>query len=83
MTWEIFLGIVVLVEFLLLIVKRKEDTAKPMNDLNTSVTQLKCSVDSLNENLTKTDKRLNGHSERLDDHEHRITVLEAHEKRSD
>lgn len=70
MTWEIFLGISVLVGFAITV-------ATPIIKLNTSITKLNCSIEGLNANMKASNERIKSHGKHLDVLEHRVTVLES------
>lgn len=70
MTWEIFLGIVALVGFLVTI-------GKIFAPLIQSITSLQDSIKNLDETIKKQGKDIDGIQDELHDHDKRITILEA------
>lgn len=70
MTWEIVIGLSVLVGFGI-------SVSTPIVKLNTSITRLNCSIDALNKNMDTASRRIDAHGRQLDDLEHRVTRLEA------
>ena len=70
MTWEIVVGLSVLVGFFIAILT-------PIIKLNTSITKLNCSIDELNRRMASSDKQTIENTHRLDDHEKRIIKLET------
>lgn len=70
MTWEIVVGLITLVGFIISVMT-------PIIKLNTSITKLNCSIDSLNKNMARNEERISNHGKMLDEFEHRITVLEG------
>lgn len=60
MTWEIFVGIGVLVSFMIAVIS-------PILKLNKSITELNCTMKTLNENMAKNEKRITKHGEQIDD----------------
>ena len=69
MTWEIVVGLSVLVGFFITMMT-------PIVKLNTSITKLNCSIDELNRRMASSDKQTVENTHRLDNHEKRIIVLE-------
>ena len=59
MTWEIFVGITVLVGFMIAVMT-------PIIKLNGSITKLNCSIDTLNENMATNEKRITEHGKQID-----------------
>lgn len=70
MTWEIFLGIVALVSFVLLIIS-------PITKLNSSITELNCSVKILNENMTANEKKTAKQGEEINELKRSVGNCEA------
>lgn len=73
MTWEIVVGLIALVGFVISIMT-------PITKLNTAITKLTCSVDSLNNNMAKNEQRISNHGKEIDKLEHRVTRLEGYHK---
>ena len=69
MTWEIFVGIGVLVSFMIAIIS-------PILKLNSSITELNCTMKTLNENMEKNEKRITKHGEAIDDLVIRVGICE-------
>lgn len=60
MTWEIVVGIIALVGFVISVMT-------PIVKLNSSITKLNCSIDALNANMRTTENRLEAHGKQIDD----------------
>lgn len=60
MTWEIFIGIGVLVSFMIAVIS-------PILKLNKSITELNCTMKTVNDNMAKNEKRITKHGEQIDD----------------
>lgn len=71
MTWELFLGIIEILGFMVIVVP-------PIVKLNSNITRLNCILEAQRETDERHEKRLNAHSESIKDHERRITRLEEH-----
>ena len=70
MTWEIFVGIGVLVSFLIAVIS-------PILKLNKSITELNCTMKTLNENMAKNEKRITKHDEQIVDLTARVGTCES------
>lgn len=66
MTWEIVVGIIALVGFVLSVMT-------PIVKLNSSITKLNCAIDTLNASNKSTEKRLEAHGRELDSLRERCT----------
>lgn len=73
MTWEIFVGITVLVGFAIAIIT-------PILKLNSSITQLNCSINTLNKSVTSIEKKINEIGKRQDEMEIEFAKLKAEHK---
>lgn len=69
MTWEIFVGIGVLVSFMIAVIS-------PILKLNKSITELNCTMKTVNENMAKNEKRITKHGEELDELKNRVGSCE-------
>lgn len=72
MTWEIFVGITVLVAFVISI-------GKIISNNTRALTQLQCTIGSLKETITKDENELHNLSDKVVDHETRISIIEQQE----
>lgn len=70
MTWEIFVGITVLVAFII-------STVTPILKLNSSITKLNCSIDQLNKNMATTERRIDIHGKEIDELKNRTTQIDS------
>lgn len=81
MTWEIFLGIVALVGFIITLMTPLMKLTKTMAELNGNVKALSSSLEALNIKNTESHRRMWDHNEKqddtLDNHETRITKIET------
>lgn len=80
MTWEILLGIITLVGFLISIIGPILKLTKVMTELSISVTNLKDAVDQMGIKNSESHKKIWEHigeqDKKIDDHEKRITKNE-------
>ena len=80
MTWEIFLGIVALIGFLITVMTPLLKLNKVMTELNCSVDGLKQLIADINSKNSETHKRIWEHNVKqdgmIDNHERRITKIE-------
>ena len=81
MTWEIFLGIISLVSFLIALVTPLMKLSKSMTELSVNVKNLNDSMDNFVINNTESHRRIWQHNEeqdaKMDNHENRITKIET------
>ena len=81
MTWEIFLGIVALIGFIISIVTPLMKLSKTMTELNVNMKNLNSSMNTLSVNNTESHRRIWEHNEeqdsKLENHENRITKIET------
>ena len=70
MTWDIALGVIALVTFVIAVMN-------PLMKLNSSITELKCTIENMNQNSERSNERITAHGKVIDELEHRVTVLEA------
>lgn len=81
MTWEIFLGIVSLVSFLIALITPLMKLSKSMTELSVNVKNLNDSMDSFIINNTESHRRIWKHNEeqdsKIENHENRITKIET------
>lgn len=81
MTWEIFLGIVVLVGFCVTIATPLMKLSKTMTKLNINMQNLNQAMNTLTANNTESHRRIWAHNEeqdeKLENHEKRITKIET------
>ena len=70
MTWEIFVGITVLVGFMIAVMT-------PIIKLNASITKLNCSIDTLNKNMANNEKRITSHGKEIDEIKQNIININA------
>lgn len=70
MTWEIVVGIIALVGFVVSIGTIVHNNTQAM-------TEVKCSIDALNSHLSTTDGNIDKLTGEVKDHEKRITTIEA------
>ena len=71
MTWELFLGLIEILGFLVIVVP-------PILKLNSNITRLNCILESQRATDERHENRLNEHSKSIKDHERRIVRLEEH-----
>lgn len=81
MSWEIFLGIVVLVGFCITIATPLMKLSKIMTELNVNTQNLSQAMSTLTANNTESHRRIWAHNneqnEKLENHEKRITTIET------
>ena len=81
MTWEIFLGIVALVGFLITIISPLMKLSKTMTELNVNMQNLNQAMNTLTSNNTESHRRIWEHNEeqdsKIENHEKRITKIET------
>lgn len=81
MTWEIFLGIVALVGFVVSIATPLMKLSKTMTELNVNMQNLNQAMQTLTANNTESHRRIWAHNdeqdEKLENHEKRITKIET------
>lgn len=81
MTWEIIVGIITLVGFIISIVTPLIRLTSAMIKLNANMENLGSSLESLTTRNTESHRRIWEHNEeqdqKLEDHEHRITKIET------
>lgn len=73
MTWEIFIGITVIVGFAI-------TTITPIMKLNSSITKLNCSIDTLNKSMSSNEKKINEQGKRQDEMDVELAKLKAEHK---
>lgn len=81
MTWEIFLGIVALVGFLITVFTPISKLTRTITELNINMKNLGAAMEVLTTKNTESHRRIWEHNEeqdkKIDDHEHRITKIET------
>ena len=81
MTWEIFLGIVALVGFMITIISPLMKLSKTMTELNVNMQNLNQAMNTLTSNNTESHRRIWEHNEeqdsKIENHEKRITKIET------
>ena len=81
MTWEIFLGIVALVGFLITVISPLMKLSKTMTELNVNMQNLNQAMNTLTSNNTESHRRIWEHNEeqdsKIENHEKRITKIET------
>ena len=81
MTWEIFLGIVALVGFIISIATPLMKLSKTMTELNINMQNLNKAMNVLTANNTESHRRIWQHNEeqdeKIENHEKRITKIET------
>ena len=81
MTWEIFLGIVALVGFLVTVISPLMKLSKTMTELNVNMQNLNQAMNTLTSNNTESHRRIWEHNEeqdsKIENHEKRITKIET------
>ena len=81
MTWEIFLGIVALVGFLVTVISPLIKLSKTMTELNVNMQNLNQAMNTLTSNNTESHRRIWEHNEeqdsKIENHEKRITKIET------
>ena len=81
MTWEIFLGIVALVGFMITVISPLMKLSKTMTELNVNMQNLNQAMNTLTSNNTESHRRIWQHNEeqdaKMDNHENRITKIET------
>ena len=81
MTWEIFLGIVALVGFIISVATPLMKLSKTMTELNINMQNLNQAMNVLTANNTESHRRIWQHNEeqdeKIENHEKRITKIET------
>ena len=81
MTWEIFLGIVALVGFIISLATPLMKLSKTMTELNVNMQNLNKAMNVLTANNTESHRRIWAHNEeqdeKIENHEKRITKIET------
>ena len=81
MTWEIFLGIVALVGFIISLATPLMKLSKTMTELNVNMQNLNKAMNVLTANNTESHRRIWQHNEeqdeKIENHEKRITKIET------
>ena len=81
MTWEIFLGIVALVSFMITVISPLMKLSKTMTELNVNMQNLNQAMNTLTSNNTESHRRIWEHNEeqdsKIENHEKRITKIET------
>ena len=81
MTWEIFLGIVALVGFVITLATPLMKLSKTMTELNINMQNLNKAMNVLTANNTESHRRIWQHNEeqdeKIENHEKRITKIET------
>ena len=81
MTWEIFLGIVALVGFIISVATPLMKLSKTMTELNVNMQNLNKAMNVLTTNNTESHRRIWQHNEeqdeKIENHEKRITKIET------
>ena len=81
MTWEIFLGIVALVGFMITVISPLMKLSKTMTELNVNMQNLNQAMNTLTSNNTESHRRIWEHNEeqasKIENHEKRITKIET------
>ena len=81
MTWEIFLGIVALVGFIISVATPLMKLSKTMTELNINMQNLNKAMNVLTTNNTESHRRIWQHNEeqdeKIENHEKRITKIET------
>lgn len=81
MTWEIFLGIVALVGFIISVATPLMKLSKTMTELNINMQNLNQAMNVLTANNTESHRRIWAHNEeqdeKIENHEKRITKIET------
>ena len=81
MTWEIFLGIVALVGFVITLATPLMKLSKTMTELNINMQNLNKAMNVLTTNNTESHRRIWQHNEeqdeKIENHEKRITKIET------
>ena len=81
MTWEIFLGIVALVGFMITAISPLMKLSKTMTELNVNMQNLNQAMNTLTSNNTESHRRIWEHNEeqdsKIENHEKRITKIET------
>ena len=81
MTWEIFLGIVALVGFIISVATPLMKLSKTMTELNVNMQNLNKAMNVLTANNTESHRRIWQHNEeqdeKIENHEKRITKIET------
>lgn len=81
MTWEIFLGIVALVGFVITLATPLMKLSKTMTELNVNMQNLNKAMNVLTANNTESHRRIWAHNEeqdeKIENHEKRITKIET------
>ena len=81
MTWEIFLGIVALVGFIISVATPLMKLSKTMTELNINMQNLNKAMNVLTANNTESHRRIWQHNEeqdeKIENHEKRITKIET------
>ena len=81
MTWEIFLGIVALVGFVITLATPLMKLSKTMTELNVNMQNLNKAMNVLTTNNTESHRRIWAHNEeqdeKIENHEKRITKIET------
>lgn len=81
MTWEIFLGIVALVGFVITLATPLMKLSKTMTELNVNMQNLNKAMNVLTANNTESHRRIWQHNEeqdeKIENHEKRITKIET------
>ena len=81
MTWEIFLGIVALVSFMITVISPLMKLSKTMTELNINMQNLNQAMNTLTSNNTESHRRIWEHNEeqdsKIENHEKRITKIET------
>lgn len=81
MTWEIFLGIVAIIGFIVTVTTPLMKLSKTMTELNINMQNLNQAMDTLTVNNTESHRRIWSHNdeqdEKIENHEKRITKIET------
>ena len=81
MTWEIFLGIVAIIGFIVTVTTPLMKLSKTMTELNVNMQNLNQAMNTLTANNTESHRRIWIHNdeqdEKLENHEKRITKIET------
>ena len=81
MTWEIFLGIVALVSFMITVISPFMKLSTTMTELNVNMQNLNQAMNTLTSNNTESHRRIWEHNEeqdsKIENHEKRITKIET------
>lgn len=81
MTWEIFLGIVAIIGFIVTVTTPLMKLSKTMTELNINMQNLNQAMDTLTTNNTESHRRIWSHNneqdEKIENHEKRITKIET------